>query len=82
MQTRTWPYGTTKRVTVFAFNRCNHKGKRCTVLACTGDDDKEAYLLVNGPEEPPQTKGTKGTITFTQGGPRGGYWKFQPDATT
>jgi hypothetical protein len=80
LETRTWPYGTVKQVTVFAFNRCYHQGKRCTILAVTAEDDKEAYLMVNGPDEPTRKKGDRGTITFTQGGPTGGYWKFTPDA--
>jgi len=95
MQTRTWPNGTVKQVTVFKFSRCHHKGMRCTVLAVVegdslpsailpaagrfeDDQKREAYILVMGPNEPERQPGTRGTITFTPGGPTGGYWKFTP----
>lgn len=81
MQTRTWPYGTVKHVTVLKFSRCHAFGKPCTVTAVIEDKQckcGEGFMLVDGPDEPERAPGTRGTITFTEGGPTGGYWKFQP----
>ena len=68
MLTRTWPYGTKKRVLVLD----NDTG----TLICT-DSAGEGYIIVGGyADEHTAKPGDKGTITFTAGGPTGGHWVY------
>jgi len=80
---RSWPFGTVKQVQFLSHELARHNGKPCSLSVVMEPATKEAYLLVNGPDEPSYPEGTPGTITFLNGGPLGGYWKFEPskDAT-
>lgn len=68
-RTRTWPYGTQKRVRVLGVEPA-----MCMIVS----DGIEGYVLVDAIPEGVQD-GDAGTITFTEGGPLGGYWKFEKD---
>lgn len=72
---RTWPYGTVKKATVI-HTILDSNPKAILVKA----DDSEGFLLI-GEETFPKDLAIddKGEITFTQGGPTGGYWKFTKD---
>lgn len=66
---RTWPYGTKKRVTVL-------DAPHQSVLVVSDGD--EGFVLIDAiPAN--VNKGDTGVITYTDGGPLGGYWHFQPD---
>jgi hypothetical protein len=67
MNTRTWPYGTQKRVKV------THVSGHCLVCIDEGD---EVHMLIGIDTDGAKTSDV-GIITFTQGGPMGGYWKFE-----
>jgi len=71
--TRTWPYGTVKHVRV--------EDSHPYFIACVEDgaNDDEAYLLVG--RYPDVKTGDHGYITFTEGGPTGGYWQFTKTST-
>ncbi len=66
-RTRTWPYGTQKTVTVV------HSEKNA--LVCREDATSEGFVLLGQGDV---REGMPGTITFLEGGPTGGYWKFEP----
>ncbi len=81
IQKKTWPYGTTRRGVVCIAD-WRPKGLPASVQAgqlikdelnemhiCCGDHC--ADLTANA--------GDAGTLTFTKGGPTGGYWKFTKD---
>jgi hypothetical protein len=76
--TVTHPYGTTRKATVkfsFASTSTTHgPGPRSVQLAT--DELGEGHILVAGACDPTAKDGDTGTLTFTQGGPTGGYWKF------
>jgi hypothetical protein len=65
---RTWPYGTEKQVKVI------HADEKKRFIICA-DGDKEAYVLLYT-DTADAKENDRGVITFTQGGPLGGYWKF------
>jgi hypothetical protein len=76
LQTRTWPYGTTKRVKVLNAVR----NPRYVGLICHCDEDGEGYVLtMRRPFYEEVQDGDAGTITFKEGGPTGGYWEFTGD---
>jgi len=69
MKYRTWEYGTILKVSVIKSNQ------RVLVVVC--ESINEAFILANhGMKELPEID-SKGQITFTKGGPTGGYWKFE-----
>ena len=67
---RTWPYGTQKKVKVIHVE--------AGVMICV-DAAKEGYVLLGTDSDESKIDET-GVITFTQGGPLGGYWKFTRSA--
>lgn len=84
MKTATWPYGTQKAVTVV--QRSVMAGG--IMLMCVHDDleagQTEMYACVfNHQHEAAMDARVedKGTITFTQGGPTGGFWDYAPSVT-
>jgi hypothetical protein len=74
---RTWPYGTTRKANVMSVVK-GEAGPIYVVL----DDRNEAHVLIGQVIEPNPRPGTDGTLTFVQGGPTGGYWKFEPNQKT
>lgn len=47
------------------------------------DENYEAHILVGDSATDQDAKeGDKGTLTFTEGGPTGGFWKFERDQKT
>lgn len=70
MKTRTWPYGTTR------FAKVIETGRQFTMLE---DDKGEGHVLINGAQDDTAEVGDTGILTFTKGGPTGGYWKFTRD---
>lgn len=72
IQTKTWPYGKVKKATMVRSRGPNYAQ---FVL----DEDKEMHILMRGAGDDSAKVGDIGTITFTEGGPTGGYWKFKRD---
>lgn len=70
--TKTWPYGT-KRLGTVHINITTREGWVQLVI----DDTNEAHVLVGGAGDRQAGQGDTGTLTFTEGGPTGGYWKFE-----
>jgi len=73
VETKTWPYGTTRL------------GKVESITLVYGwhivkDDQNEGHILTGGARDASAKVGDKGTLTFTKGGPTGGYWKFKKDS--
>jgi len=71
MITETWPYGTTRRAKVI------ENESRFTIVE---DDTGKVHILAFGAGDRTAKKDEQGTLTFTFGGPTGGYWKFTKDA--
>ena len=77
MLTRTWPYGTAKRVKVLAVEFAMANGRRVRVMACEElGDTSEAHIIV-GDDGDDAAAGEFGMIVFRQGGPTGGYWRYE-----
>jgi len=80
MTTRTWPYGTTRRGTVRIARMQNPFYAKTSDAQIIVDDQKEMHACVGESCADFTAKdGDTGTLTFTQGGPTGGYWKFTKD---
>lgn len=81
MNTRTWPYGTTRRGVV---QKTNWRPPGLPASAGSGqlivDDLNEGHICVGECGDATAKEGDSGTLTFTKGGPTGGYWKFVKDA--
>ncbi|MDB6017705.1 MAG: hypothetical protein JWR19_2194 [Pedosphaera sp.] len=65
---RTWVYGTQFRCKVVA--------SFPSMIMVEAAGINEAFSLVGHGVFPLPPVGSMGLITFTQGGPTGGYWKF------
>ena len=76
MESRTWPYGTTKNVKVTMRQTGKHKGLSISVIIVFDEAEKESYILVG--DRSGAKVGDVGVITFKEGGPTGGYWEFSP----
>ncbi len=70
MQAKTWPYGTTRKGVV------EKSGNGWQIVV---DATREAHVLMRGAQDDSAEVGDRGTLTFTDGGPTGGYWKFVKD---
>jgi len=69
LATRTWPYGTRKKVEVI--------GIESGALVCAAlDGGREGYVLF-GRGNALADVGDTGEIVFCEGGPMGGYWKYE-----
>lgn len=79
MLIRTWPYGTKRRAEVLSRERAMHQGRMVDLMALV-DDQGEGHLLAGTRSDEGQP-GDKGTLTFLQGGPMGGYWQFRQDVS-
>lgn len=80
MTTRTWPYGTTRRAIVL---KSNLRPVGIPDHVASGqllrDELGEGHVCVGDAGDQAAIAGETGTLTFTKGGPTGGYWKFQKD---
>ena len=65
---RTWPYGTTRTGAVLT-----DEPSMQVVL----DDQNEGHILLGNARDPSAGIGDRGVLTFTRGGPTGGFWKFE-----
>ena len=80
IQTETWPYGTTRRASVLVARwRPHGLDQRASDGQIIKDDRNEMHVCVGGCGDPSARDGDSGILTFTQGGPTGGYWKFKKD---
>lgn len=70
MKKRTCPYGSTLRAKVIEIHQGVH---------LVQDQNHEGHVLAAGAQDPQAKEGDHGTLTFTQGGPTGGFWKFERD---
>jgi hypothetical protein len=73
MTTVTHPYGTTRKATVL-------KSDLQPSAMLLVDELGEGHILMYGCGDMKAEAGDTGTLTFTKGGPAGGYWKFRKDA--
>jgi hypothetical protein len=78
MMLRTWAYGTKRKAEILDRSRQRINGELVDVLIVR-DDQGEAHVLV-GTRSGDGRPGDVGTITFTNGGPMGGYWRFEKGA--
>ena len=67
---KTWPYGTKRRAKVRGVET-----EGMTTALVVQDELGEAHILIGTGSV--GEEGDRGTITFLQGGPMGGYWKFE-----
>lgn len=75
--TKTWPYGTQRKGTVCLTNwRPTGLDPRAPSAQLIRDESNEMHLCIGAAGDPSAQVGDVGTLTFTQGGPTGGYWKF------
>ena len=84
METKTWPYGTTRRAKV---EMVRFHPRELAVEASDGqllvDELGEMHICVGEQcADFTASEGDLGTLTFTQGGPTGGYWRFVKDTAT
>ncbi len=77
MKTRTWKYGSTLRGKVIEGGILNSPSHVKWQAHLIQDQNGEGHVLINGAFDPEAKEGDEGTLTFTKGGPTGGYWKFQ-----
>lgn len=77
---RTWAYVTTRRGTV-RVARMKHPFKaKASDAQLIVDEKMEMHVCIGEQCADFTAKdGDTGTLTFTQGGPTGGYWKFTKD---
>ena len=76
VQTKTWPYGTTLRGVVFVARITSQHSKSAQLII---DKTNEGHVLIGSAADFTAKDGDEGTLTFTKGGPTGGYWKFVKD---
>jgi hypothetical protein len=80
MTTATHPYGTTRRGVVKLANwRPAGLDPRASAGQLIFDDQNEMHVCVGDCGDVTAKEGDSGTLTFTKGGPTGGYWKFKKD---
>lgn len=72
--TRHVEFGTVKPVRVDAV--ITH-GSYVGVVCIAADEPKSPYILLHRKDGISAAEGDRGVITFTRGGPLGGYWKFE-----
>jgi hypothetical protein len=77
MQTKTWPYGTVKQVKVVERRSAKFKGQAVEVVLCVEPASNEGFVLMD--RGVLAQVGEEGFITFTNGGPTGGYWKYSKE---
>jgi len=78
MNKKTWPYGTKKHGTVIQASRV--QGGFNLLFMQSGENKTEGFFLVFDHDHVEASKaraGDKGVITFTKGGPTGGYWDYK-----
>lgn len=76
IDTRTWPYGTTRRGIVVT----KLEPPNMTPAQLIKDDQGEGHICVGDAcADFSAGEGDTGTLTFTEGGPTGGYWRFRKD---
>lgn len=77
MKTQTWPYGTKKHGTVIQASRVQG-GFNVLFVESVGNKTEGFFLVFdrNHAESSKAKAGDKGVITFTRGGPTGGYWDY------
>lgn len=71
---RTWPYGTTRSGVVMSNLKTATNGVPVQLVR---DDQREGHILTGDAIDSSATVHDKGTLTFTNGGPTGGFWKFR-----
>jgi len=80
MNTVTHPYSTTRRGVVKLANwRPAGLDPRASAGQLIYDDRNEMHICIGGCGDETAKEGDTGTLTFMQGGPTGGYWKFTKD---
>jgi hypothetical protein len=72
---RTWPFGTVKEVEILDVLEA---GNIMTIVARETADEREGFVLVYRRGTVSASIGDRGTITFSEGGPTGGYWALTP----
>jgi hypothetical protein len=76
VNTRSWPYGTRKTVTVISSLALPSKQ---ILLVCKDDSNEGWMLMLRLPHVAEKAaRGDRGVITFKPGGMNGGYWDYEP----
>jgi hypothetical protein len=78
IHTKTWPYGTTRKGSVVSLIPRDKPPHR--QIAIITDDANEGHIIAPDCFPRGTKSGDVGTLTFVEGGPAGGYWKFTKDA--
>ena len=81
MKSRTWPYGTEKKVRVINKERL---ANGLLLILVETDPPKEGHVCIYDDqhlEAKAAQPNEKGIITFTKGGPTGGYWDYRSALT-
>lgn len=68
------PFGTSKPCRVDEVFR---RGNAAALMLFPDGEDRPTLCLFDRASAEGVQKGDRGTMTFTQGGPMGGYWKFE-----
>lgn len=77
METKEHEIGETRRAKLLDIHHARIKGKPTLVLVLK-DDLGEGHGIMGHPKGDFEV-GQQGTLKFTKGGARGGYWHFTPD---
>lgn len=72
---KTWPYGTQRRAKLLKIE-ATRRGVHVLFLE---DELGEGHVILVD-KAPSAKAGDGGVLTFTQGGPTGGYWSFSNEA--
>ena len=70
----TWPYGTKRKAKVLEARTAKMRGAPISVIVCE-DENGEGHILA-GTDSEECKAGDYGFVVFTNGGPKGGYWRF------
>lgn len=77
-------YGETRTATVLTVTQCQYRTQTSlidTLLIELKDGVGEKHFLLGVACSPRPVPGDSGIITFTKGGPMGGYWNFEKGKT-
>jgi hypothetical protein len=75
---KSWPYGTQRRAEVIYVRKHHSYRSAVGAMVALADDQGDAHIIFASADEA-LSAGDRGVLTFTQGGPSGGYWAFRKD---
>jgi len=72
---RTWPFGSTLNAEILMIERTIIEGKEVFAVVVK-DENSEGHIIIGVAHEIPLVVGLLVKMTFTAGGPVGGFWKI------